>query len=217
MEKIKVLITDDEKLISEGLSIILNTYEDIEVVGTACNGRKALEKCGEIDVDIVLMDIRMPICDGVMGTKLIKEQYSKVKVLILTTFKDTEYIFDAMKYGASGYLLKESSYDLIYEGIKSTYKGNVVVHPDIANSLVKQQRDDKSTKDEVKEKYSLTKREMTIIQEIGNGLSNREIAEILFLTEGTIKNNISNILSKLNLRDRTQVAIFAVKNNLSTN
>ncbi len=217
MDKIKVLIVDDEKLISEGLSIILNTYEDIQVVGTASNGREALGKCGEIDVDIVLMDIRMPICDGVMGTKIIKEQYSKIKVLILTTFKDTEYILDAMKYGASGYLLKESSYDLIYEGIKSIYLGNVVVHPDIASSLVNQQSGNNSNKDEVKEKYSLTKREMTIVEEIGNGLSNKEIAEMLFLTEGTIKNNISKILSKLNLRDRTQVAIFAVKNNISTN
>lgn len=217
MDKIKVLIVDDEKLISEGLSIILNTYEDIQVVGTASNGREALGKCGEIDVDIVLMDIRMPICDGVMGTKIIKEQYSKIKVLILTTFKDTEYILDAMKYGVSGYLLKESSYDLIYEGIKSIYLGNVVVHPDIASSLVNQQSGNNSNKDEVKEKYSLTKREMTIVEEIGNGLSNKEIAEMLFLTEGTIKNNISKILSKLNLRDRTQVAIFAVKNNISTN
>ncbi|HHV45288.1 MAG TPA: response regulator transcription factor, partial [Tissierellia bacterium] len=134
MDAINVLIVDDEKLIREGLSIILSSYEDIEVVGTCGNGKEALEFIRNNDVDIVLMDIRMPVCDGVLGTKIIKEEFKDVKILILTTFDDREYIHEALKYGASGYLLKDSSYDLIYEGIKVSTKGSLVVHPKVADT-----------------------------------------------------------------------------------
>ena len=113
MEKTKVLIVDDEKLIRDGLKIILSTYEDIEVVGLCEDGREALEFCKKTNVDVILMDIRMPKCDGVLGTKIIKEEFEDIKILIVTTFNDTEYIHEALKYGATGYLLKDSSYDLI--------------------------------------------------------------------------------------------------------
>lgn len=136
MDKIRLLIVDDEKLIREGLKIMLSLFEDIEVVGLAENGYKALEICKNTSVDIVLMDIRMKDCDGVMGTRLIKEQFTRVKVIILTTFKDKEYIQEAMKYGAFGYMLKDSSHDVIYEGIKTAYKGNMVVHPDVATEMM---------------------------------------------------------------------------------
>ena len=136
MDKIKLLIVDDEKLIREGIKIMMSTFADIEVVALAKNGYEALEICKSSPVDIVLMDIRMKTCDGVMGTRLIKEQFSKIKVLILTTFKDKEYIQDALKYGAFGYLLKDSSYDVIYEGIKSAYMGNMVVHPEVAKEML---------------------------------------------------------------------------------
>lgn len=215
MEKIKIIIVDDEKLIRDGLKIILSSYKDLEIVGLCENGREAYEFCKENKVDIVLMDIRMDECDGVLGTKLIKESNKDIKVLILTTFKDSKYIQDALKFGASGYLLKDSSYDLIHGGIKAAYDGNIVVHPEVATRLmVKDQEDAEMDEDEIKEKNGLTDRDINIIKEIARGLSNKEIGEKFFLTEGTVKNNISNILSKLSLRDRTQIAIFAFKNNI---
>ena len=212
MEKIKLLIVDDEKLITEGLKIMLSLYDDIDVVGTAENGYKALEFCKSNDVDVVLMDIRMKECDGVMGTRLIKEQFSKIKVIILTTFKDKEYIQDAMKYGAFGYILKYSSHDVIYEGVKTAYKGNMVVHPEIATKMI----DSNSIIKKDIQKFKLQEKEVKIIELIANGLTNKEISEEMFLSEGTIKNNITNILSKLELRDRTQIAIFAFKNGIVT-
>ncbi len=210
MDKIKVLIVDDEKLIREGLNIILSSYEDIELVGMCSNGQEALEFVRSNDVDVVLMDIRMPVCDGVLGTRIIKEEFEDIKILILTTFDDREYIHEALKYGASGYLLKDSSYDLIYEGIKVAVKGSLVVHPKVADTIISSVSMEEDYSKQIK-KYGLTDRELTIIKEIANGLSNKEIAEKLYLSEGTIKNNISNILSKLDLRDRTQIAIFAFK------
>lgn len=213
MEKIKVLIVDDEKLIRDGLKIILSTYEDVQVVGLSEDGYDALEFCRKNPVDIMLMDIRMPKCDGVLGTRVIKEEFEDIKILILTTFSDMEYIQEALKYGASGYLLKDSSYDLIYEGVKAAIKGNIVVHPEIANKLLSNMPKEKKTIEKAK-KYNLTDREITIVKEIAKGLTNKEIGEKLYLSEGTIKNNISTVLSKLNLRDRTQIAIFAFKNDL---
>ncbi|MDT8719590.1 response regulator transcription factor [Clostridium sp. 19966] len=212
MNKIKLAIVDDEKLIREGLKMILSTYEDIEVVGLCEDGRKAYEFCKNNSVDVVLMDIRMPECDGVLGTKLIKEENENIKVLILTTFKDGSYIDEALKGGASGYLLKDSSDELIYGGIKAAFGGNVVVHPDILNKLMVKENEGFS--EDIQSRTGLTDREIVIIQEIANGLTNKEIAEKMFLTEGTIKNNITAILSKLYLRDRTQIAIYAFKNNL---
>ncbi|WP_294360471.1 response regulator transcription factor [uncultured Clostridium sp.] len=214
MDKIKLLIVDDEELIREGLKLMLSIYDDVEVVATAKNGYEALEVCKTNDIDIVLMDIRMKDCDGVMGTRLIKDQFSRIKVIILTTFKDKEYIEDALKYGAFGYMLKDSSHDVIYEGIKTAYKGNMVVHPDVAIKMMENRLNIKNDIDI--DKYNLIEKEIKIIEAIGNGLTNKEIAEQLFLSEGTIKNNITNILSKLQLRDRTQIAIFAFKNGIVT-
>ena len=136
MNRIRIAIIDDEKLIREGLKIILSTYKDIEVVGMGENGLEALDICRTNNIDLVLMDIRMPICDGVEGTKLIKTEFPNTKVLILTTFRDIEYIEEALKNGASGYLLKDSSYDLIHEGIKASVIGNIVIHPDIAIDII---------------------------------------------------------------------------------
>lgn len=216
MDKIKIVIVDDEKLIREGLKIILSTYKDIEVMALCENGREAFLYCRENDVDVVLMDVRMKECDGVLGTKLIKEYKKSIKVLMLTTFKDGEYIKEALENGASGYLLKDSSYELIYAGIRAVYEGNMVVHPEIMDEIMSSDlKLNINTKpQDIKNKTGLSERELDIIKKIAEGLSNKEIGKKLFLTEGTVKNNITTILSKLSLRDRTQIAIFAFKNNL---
>lgn len=214
MHKIRIAIIDDEKLIREGLKIILSTYDDIDVVAMGQNGYEALEICKSNDVDLVLMDIRMPLCDGVKGTKLIKDELPDTKVLILTTFKDIEYIQEALKNGASGYLLKDSSYDLIYEGIKAALMGNIVIHPDVANNILNYSPIQITPK-EVCKQFNLSEKECDIIEYIAEGLSNKEIGEKLFLSEGTIKNNVSTILSKLEIRDRTQIVVFAFKNNFT--
>jgi DNA-binding NarL/FixJ family response regulator len=212
LNKIKVLIVDDEKLIRQGLKIILSSYDDLDIVGDVGDGYEALEFCKNNEVDLVLMDIRMKICSGVLGTKLINEFDKSISILILTTFSDDDYIKDAMSYGASGYLLKDSSDDIIHEGIRSANLGNIVLAKDIAEKIISTEKSVSSN--DVLDKFNLSNKEVNIIKLIAEGLSNKEISENLFLSEGTIKNNISTILGKLELRDRTQLAIFAYKNKI---
>ena len=208
-EKIKVMLVDDEQLIRSGLKIMLETYPDIEVIHQAGNGREAFECC-KIEVpDVVLMDIRMPVSTGIEGTKLIKEAYPEVKIIMVTTFQDTEYIVEAMQYGASGYLLKDSSYEAIYDGIKVALSGKVVMDATVSEKLVMQPKAPTTIEKTDISSFGLTEREIELIRLVSQGLNNKEISEALFLSEGTVKNNISTILSKLALRDRTQLVIFA--------
>lgn len=215
MDKINIAIADDEMLIREGLKIILGSDDNINIVGLCENGEDALELCKKEHIDVMLLDINMPVCNGVMATKLIKKECKNTKIMILTTFKDEEYIIDAIKFGAHGYMLKDTSYDVILEGIKSVHKGNVVVHPEIAAKMItSKELPHEASSENIKSKYKITDRELEIIINIGLGLSNKEIAKKLFVAEGTVKNYITEILSKMELRDRTQLAIFALKNSL---
>ena len=209
-EKIKVMLVDDEQLIRSGLKIMLETYPDIEVIHQAGNGREAFECCKKEVPDVVLMDIRMPVSTGIEVTKLIKEAYPEVKIVMVTTFQDTEYIVEAMQYGASGYLLKDSSYEAIYDGIKVALSGKVVMDATVSEKLVMQPKAPASSMEKTDiSSFGLTEREIELIRFVSQGLNNKEISEALFLSEGTVKNNISTILSKLALRDRTQLVIFA--------
>lgn len=209
-EKIKVMLVDDEQLIRSGSKIMLETYPDIEVIHQAGNGREAFECCQMEVPDVVLMDIRMPVSTGIEGTKLIKEAYPEVKIVMVTTFQDTEYIVEAMQYGASGYLLKDSSYEAIYDGIKVALSGKVVMDATVSEKLVMQPKAQTTTNQQTDiSSLGLTEREIELIRLVSQGLNNKEISEALFLSEGTVKNNISTILSKLALRDRTQLVIFA--------
>jgi DNA-binding NarL/FixJ family response regulator len=215
---IRVLITDDDPFIRESLKLIIDLDPDIQVVGTYTHGDEvfhAIEQ-GE-QADVVLMDIRMPVCDGVQGTMKIKQAYPDIRVLILTTFDDDEFIVSALQNGASGYLLKNIPPDRIIQGIKTVHQGNVLIHPDIAKKLAGFIRPSAPVVPHPSKelsKYGLTQAEQSIVHKIAEGLSNKEIAQELFLSEGTVKNYISEILSKLSLRDRTQIAIFYWKNQM---
>jgi len=203
-----VLIVDDDALIRESLKLLLDMEEDIEVVGTASNGQEAFDICKEERPDVVLMDIRMPVMDGVLGTKLIKGSLKDVKVMILTTFKDDEYIREAIKNGAEGYILKNQSSDSIIDCLRAVYKGNAVFQKDIADALTSMMEKEKRKKPDI----DLTLRETEIMRLISEGLSNKEISAKLYLSEGTIRNYVTALLEKLELRDRTQLAIYYLKN-----
>jgi DNA-binding NarL/FixJ family response regulator len=218
---IKVIIVDDQPLIRDGLSTLLGLREELEVVGTACDGAEAFERVKELHPDIVLMDIRMPGTSGVEGAGLITKYTTDTKVLMLTTFKDHDLIFDALEEGASGYLLKDMPTDTIVQAIKTVYAGGIVLPPDITSQMLKELKKTKELEhgacSEVpKEVEELTEREVEVLRELGLGLSNKEMAEKLFITEGTAKNHVSNIISKLGVRDRTQAAIFAVRYGITT-
>ena len=217
---IKVLIADDQELIRESLKIVLSSYKDIEVVDAVDDGFAVLESMKKVQPDLVLMDIRMPKMDGVLCTKAVKENYPNVKVIILTTFDDDDFIFKALQYGASGYILKGISMEELYQAIVTVNKGNAMINPDVATKVVKlfsqMAQSDSAIQVQGNSVENISKAEWKIIQQIGFGLSNKEIAAKLFLSEGTIRNYLSTILSKLNLRDRTQLAIWAVQTGVTT-
>ncbi|MGE7765197.1 response regulator [Peribacillus sp. NPDC096540] len=215
---ITVLIVDDQPLIREGLAALLNLRSEIEVIGMESNGLAAYESSLEMEPDIVLMDIRMPGTNGVEGTRLITSQLPNTKVLMLTTFQDSELIFSALEEGASGYLLKDMSADMITNAIKTVQSGGVVLPPEITAQMLQELKRKRETKVSIKPAVlkNLTKREYDVLRNLGYGKNNKEIAATLSITEGTVKNHVSNIISKLELRDRTQAAVFAVRYRITT-
>ena len=212
---IKVLIVDDQELFRESLKVVLSVSENIRVTDAVSGVSQALRSAEQERPDVVLMDIRMPEMDGVQCTKAIKERYPEVKIIILTTFDDDEFVFSALKYGASGYLLKGISMDELDKAIHTVYKGGAMINPEIATKVVEQFSEmAQSNYDimiEAQNVEDITEAEWDIIKLVGWGLSNREIADKVMLSEGTVRNYISTILSKLNLRDRTQLAIWEVQ------
>ncbi|OAB42976.1 response regulator transcription factor [Paenibacillus glacialis] len=220
---ISLLIVDDDEFIRESLKVLMAMDAEIAVVGCAAHGADAVELMQSgLQVDVVLMDIRMPVCDGVEGTKRVKEQFPNTRVLMLTTFDDDEFIIQALQNGASGYLLKNIPPDRIIHGIKTVHDGDILIHPDIARKLTTflrpvapstMQSSETSCAHKL-ELYGLTPMEQTIVRHISEGLSNKEIAQKCFLSEGTVKNYITDILSKTQLRDRTQIAILYLTNSV---
>lgn len=220
---IQLLIVDDDVFIRESLQIMLGLDPIIEIVGTASNGQEALELLETgMSCDVVVMDIRMPVCDGVEGTKRIKSRFPHIRVLVLTTFDDDAFIVEAIRGGASGYLLKNISPDRIIQGVKTVHEGSMLIHPDIAAKLAMMLGPTTATGHNIQQMETpgplerlstrgLTPAECQIVELIAEGLSNREIAGRLFLSEGTVKNYVTEILSKLLLRDRTQIAIFYLR------
>lgn len=217
---IKIIITDDQDIVREGLASLLQLREELDVIATARNGQEAFEKAKELEPDIVLMDIRMPVSNGVEGTKLITSSLPGVKVLMLTTFKDSALIAEALEEGASGYLLKDMSADTIVKAVMTVHSGGMVLPPELTAQMLNEWKREKQLKgikeiEKPNELLDLTEREIEVLAELGYGLNNKEIAEKLYITEGTVKNHVSNIISKLAVRDRTQAAIYSVRYGIS--
>ena len=209
---IKVLLVDDQSLIRQGLAALLDLEPDLEIVGEAENGDIALTIVAELNPDVVLMDVRMPIMDGVAATKEINTHFPKVKVLVLTTFDDDEYVQAALQNGAMGYLLKDTPSEELAVAIRAVNKGYTQLGPGIVKKLMTQflaDQNHRSSPPPPANLVELTPREKEVLQLIAMGDSNKEIAQKLYISEGTVKNHVTNILNRLDLRDRTQAAILA--------
>jgi DNA-binding NarL/FixJ family response regulator len=209
---IRVLLVDDQALFREGLETLLSVHKDIQVVGQASNGQEALEAAAKVHPDVVLMDVRMPILDGVQATRRLKRALPECRVIVLTTFDDDEYVFDALRAGAVGYLLKDVASARLVEAIRGTARGESILEPSVAAKVIAEFTRVSSMvpaaqMDQLVE--PLSERELEILAWIARGYSNKEIASQLFIAEGTVKNHVTHILGKLGVRDRTQAALKA--------
>ncbi len=206
---IKAVIADDIQILRQGLKAILEQDDGIEVAGLAADGREAWQLCRKLKPDVVLMDMRMPQYDGSYGIARIKADFPDIRVLVLTTFDDRETVDAAVQGGADGYILKEMEDDKVIQSVKAVCAGIRVFGGSVFEGMRRQMALPGAKAD-----LDLTPREMDIMRLVAQGMDNREIAAGLFLAEGTVRNNISRLLEKLKLKDRTQLAVFAVKNNL---
>jgi DNA-binding NarL/FixJ family response regulator len=205
--RIRVLLVDDQSLIRQGLKAMLELEPDLEIVGDADNGKTALERVAQLEPDVVLMDIRMPEMSGQTATQFITQNFPAVKVLILSTFDDETYVAGAMQAGARGYLLKDMPSRELAVAIRFVYQGYTQFGPGLFNKLSIAASDDCS--DAIPSIPELTPREQEVLRLIGRGATNREIAQQLYITEGTVKTHVTSILNRLNLRNRSQIAIYA--------
>ena len=209
---IRVLLVDDQALFREGLETLLSVHKDVQVVGQASNGQEAVEIATKLQPDVVLMDVRMPVLDGVRATRLLKDILPQCRVIVLTTFDDDEYIFDALRTGAVGYLLKDVASAQLVEAIRAAERGESILEPSVAAKVIAEfTRVSRMVPSAQMEQLvePLSEREQEILVMIARGSSNKEIASQLFIAEGTVKNHVTHILGKLGVRDRTQAALKA--------
>ncbi|MEU1195928.1 response regulator transcription factor [Streptomyces sp. NPDC005813] len=213
---IRVLIADDQQMVRQGFTVLLNTQPDIEVVGQAVDGLDAIAKVSELAPDVVLMDIRMPELGGIDATRRITDDTPRIKVLVLTTFDLDEYVYDALRAGASGFLLKDASADQLAEAVRVVAAGDALLAPGITRRLIAEfSRLHAAPRSPLKQRVGeLTERETEVLAHIAQGLSNAEIADRLVVAEQTVKTHVGRILVKLGLRDRTQAAVFAYESGL---
>jgi DNA-binding NarL/FixJ family response regulator len=211
-DDIRVLIADDQQLVREGLRVLLDLTPGIRVVGEASNGAEAIERARQLKPDVILMDVQMPELDGVAATRRIQDTCPQVEVIILTTFDDDEYVFEGLRAGAAGYLLKDVPSEQLAQAIRAAARGESFIHPSVARKVVTEftrltERERVRREQPLVE--PLSPREMEVLALLAQGLSNQEIADRLTIAPGTVKNHVSNVLSKLNARDRTQAVLRA--------
>lgn len=211
---VRVVICDDQDLVREGLNAILSTAPGIDVVGEASNGEDVLDVVARTLPDVVLMDLRMPGGGGVVATRQIVAQHPQVKVLVLTTFDATEWVMDAIRSGAAGYLLKDTPRERLIEAIKGTVEGRTHIDPGVAGKLISWAAAG-SEPVPTAVAADLSERELDVLRLLGRGLTNAEIADQLYLSEGTVRNYVSAVLAKLGVADRTQAALLAVRHGLA--
>lgn len=209
---INILLAEDQMLVRQGLKLMIETEEVFQVTGEASNGKEAIALCETQHFDVVILDIRMPELNGLEAGRKIREQWPDMIILMLTTFNDEEYALEALKYKANCYLLKNGDADVLIRSIKSALQGGLVIEDHVAAKVMPSLLQDQTEKAEIDK--SLTKRDLEIIACIGQGMNNQEIASKLFLSVGTVKNQISIILDKLDLRDRTQIAIYSIEHGI---
>lgn len=209
----KILICDDQAVVRDGLELLLQLERDFEVVGAASDGAEAVELTAKKSPDLVLMDLKMPGMNGIEATRQIRARHPEVKVLVLTTYDDDQWVFDAIRAGASGYLLKDTPREEIVRAIRGTLAGKSFVDPGVAGKLLDQVAS-KQVQPETLLTKKLTEREVDVLRLIARGLNNPEIAARLHLSEGTVRNHVSAILTKLEVTDRTQAAVIAIQHGL---
>ena len=214
VEKIKVLIVDDHQVVRQGLRTFLELQEDISVIGEAEDGQQAVERVRRLEPDVVLMDLVMPHMDGITATQQVLALGTGAKVIALTSFSEDDKVFPAIQAGASSYLLKDVSPDGLVEAIRAVHRGEARLHPEITRKLMQQVSQKHNAPQDSSAMDELTGREQEVLRLIAKGRSNREIAEELFISEKTVKTHVSNILGKLQLEQRTQLVIYAIKNKL---
>ncbi len=210
---INVIICDDQEIVCEGLQRILDADQEIEVKAIAQNGVELLEKLETIEVDLILMDLKMPIMNGVIATRKVLEKYPDIKILILTTFDDDEWLFEAIRSGAAGYMLKDRPRSELLKAIKGTVKGESYIDPAVAGKVLNNVAQ-MLPKERAGVDIDLSEREIEVLKLLASGLSNSDIAKRLYLSEGTVRNYTSVIFSKLNVSDRTQAVVLALKSGL---
>ncbi len=208
---IRLLLVDDQSLVRDGIKAMLSLEPDLQVVGTADNGKTAIEQVEALQPDVVLMDVRMPIMDGKDATQLITQRFPKVKVIVLSTFDDDEYITESIRAGAKGYLLKDMLSEELAESIRFVHRGYSQLAPGLLEKLVTQAPSSASKRSETTPTIlaELTARERDVLRLIGKGATNREIAQQLIISEGTVKTYVTNLFNRLNLKNRSQLAIYA--------
>jgi len=215
LNKISIIIADDHKLVREGLKQLLELEDDISVIAQAGNGKEAIEKTLQYNPDILLLDINMPQVNGIDVLRRLKDMGVNTKIIMLTIHDDKEYIFETIKIGADGYLVKDSDADTLVKAIREVKSGRTYIQPSVAKMVAEGlNTNDEEVTSRLKKIESLTKREYEVLTLIAEGLNNKDIADKLFISEKTVKNHVSSIFKKLGVNDRIQAAIFAYKNNI---